>query len=269
MVFDPISARIAEDLGFELALVTNPGIAASVLGAPERVADVVLTSSEMAQQVRRICRASSISLMVSTHQGYGNSLQVMRAVEELENGGVSGLSIDDTVQPLGFGSAEGQRSLISLEEAVGKLKAALAARQDPSLVIQGATRALETAGIAEAIRRIIAYEKVGVDAIHLSGGETEEGIAAVHAETKLPLLVHSRRGVGDERFLAANGVRVVAPPTGNLALFASVKAVYDTLKALRDGKSPDDLRPTLAPPELLARVTRQSQYNEWINSFQT
>jgi carboxyvinyl-carboxyphosphonate phosphorylmutase len=205
---------------------------------------------------------------VSTHQGYGNALNVMRAVEELENAGVSGLSIDDTVRPV-RGSTKGPKLLISLEEAVGKLKAALAARQDPSLVILGATRALDSGGIPEAIRRVKAYENAGVDAIHLGQGETQESITAIHAETKLPLFIHSRRGLGDQQFLTANGVRIVATPTGNLPLFASMKAQYDILKALRDGKSPAELTSMQASPELRDQVLRKAQYNEWIKKFLT
>lgn len=267
LVYDPISARIAEDLGFQVAVATNPGIALTVLGSPELTADVVLTPSEMGQQLRRICRACSLSLMVSLHQGFGNALIVMRTVEELESAGISGLSINDTVLPLGFRSAQEPGPLISLEEAVGKLKAAIAARQDPSLVILASTRALTAGGIPEAIRRVRAYEKAGVDGIHLAPSETPAEIAAVHAETKLPLLVHTAGGLGSERSLAAIGVRVAVPPSGNLALMASVKAVYETLKAQREGKTPAELRPTLASPELLAQVTRQSQYSEWIRDF--
>ena len=276
MVFDPISARIAEDLGFELGMIIPFGSSATVLGAhdPE-----LLTLSEVAQQIRRICRASSISLMVSAHEGHGNALNVMRTVEELENAGVSGLSIMDTA-PIGFGgtkerqvrpgvAAPGEapvQPVISLEEAVGKMKAALAARQDPSLVILGGTRSSVFGGIPEVIRRVKAYEKVGVDGIHLAQVTSREGVEAVHAETQLPLLMGHTGGKHlDNAFLAANGVRVASQ--GNLALLASVKAVYDTLRTLRDGKSPAELRSTLASPELLTQVTRQSEYQEWIKSF--
>jgi len=275
-VFDPISARFAEDLGFELGFLPGRAAAATVLGAPDLV---LLTLTEFAQQVRRICRASNISLMVDADHGYGNALNVMRTVEELENAGVSALSIEDTALPIGFGSARSEEprhshdQLVPLEEGVGKMKAALAARQDRSLVIVGRTSALGFKGIPEAIRRVKAYEKAGVDAIFLAGARTGKEIEAVHAETKLPLLVvqvpmalaTSESDMADQRFLAANGVRIASP--GHFAFLASVKAVYDTLKALRDGKSLVDLRPTLASSELLDQVTQQSQYNEWIKNF--
>jgi len=262
-VFDPISARIAEDLGFEVGMLAGSIASMTVLGAPDLV---VLTLTEFAEQIHRICRASTISLMVDADHGYGNALNVMRTVEELESAGVSALTIEDTALPVGFGSSKGEEPLISLEEGVGKMQAALAARQDPSLVVMGRTSALRIGGVDEAIRRVKAYEKVGVDAIFLAGARTRQDVEAIHAETKLPLLLGGTPPeLSDRRFLAANGVRIALQ--GHLSFQAQVKAVYDTLKALRDGKSAADLRPSLAPPELLAQATRQSQYNEWIEEF--
>src|SRR5215468_1911613 len=163
-VFDPISARIAEDLGFEVAFMAGSIASATVLGAPDLV---VLTLTEFAEQIRRICRAANISLVVDADHGYGNALNVMRTVEELETAGVAALTIEDTVLPASFGGqAEG---LVSLEEMVGKLKSAVAARQDPSLVLIGRTTALRAGGVAETEKRARAYQETGVDAIFLVG----------------------------------------------------------------------------------------------------
>ena len=135
-VFDPISARIAEDLGFEVGMLAGSIASGTVLGAPDLV---VLTLSEFAQQIHRICRAGNISLMVDADHGYGNAMNVKRTVEELETAGVSALTIEDTLLPQSFG---GGNSLISVEEGVGKMKAALAGRQDSNLVVAGRTSAL-------------------------------------------------------------------------------------------------------------------------------
>ena len=160
-VFDPISARIAEDLGFEVGMLAGSIASGTVLGAPDLV---VLTLTEFAQQIQRICRAGDLSLMVDADHGYGNALNVMRTVEELETAGVSAMTIEDTVLPRSFGSA-GREQMIPLEEGVGKMKAALAARQAPSMVIAGRTGALRSAGLAEAVRRVKAYQNAGVDAL--------------------------------------------------------------------------------------------------------
>jgi carboxyvinyl-carboxyphosphonate phosphorylmutase len=263
VLFDPMSARIAEDLGFELGMVPGSVTSAIVLGAPDLS---LLSLSEFALQVRRVCCAANLSVMVDGDHGYGNALNVMRTVEELESAGVSALNIEDTALPIGFGLARKKSQLISLEEGIGKMRAALAARRDPSLVIVARTRALAAGGIPEAIRRIKAYEKAGVDAIFLAWARSIEEVAEVHAETKLPLLVGHHIGeLGDMQSLSAAGVRISS--AGHLSFQASVKALYDTLKALKDGKSPAELRPTLASRELLAQVTRQSRYNQWVEEF--
>ncbi len=261
-VFDPISARIAEDLGFEVGMLAGSIASGTVLGAPDLV---VLTLSEFAQQIQRICRAGDLSLMVDADHGYGNALSVMRTVEELETAGVAALTIEDTVLPIGFGGDSGE-PLISLEEGVGKMKAALAARQDPNLVVAGRTGALRSAGIEETIKRVRAYQEAGVDAIFLAGARTREEIQAVHAAISLPLLLGGAGGeLADRAFLAANGVRIALQ--GHLSFQASVKAVYETLKALREGVAPVDLGPNLASAELIAQVTRRADYDRWTQEF--
>src|SRR4030095_6836399 len=105
-------------------------------------------------------RAVNISLVVDADHGYGNALNVKRTVEELETAGLAGLTIEDTVLPQRFGTAKGEE-LISLEEGVGKMKAALAGRQDPSLVIIARTGALRTEGVVGAARRVRAYAEAG------------------------------------------------------------------------------------------------------------
>ena len=204
-VFDPISARIAEDLGFEVGMLAGSIASGTVLGAPDLI---VLTLTEFAQQIHRICRAGDLSLMVDADHGYGNALNVMRTVEELETAGVAALTIEDTALPRSFGTG-GEEQLISLEEGVAKMKAALAARQDPELVIVGRTSALRTSGIPDAITIAKAYQQAGVDAIFLVGARTREEIEAVHAEVQAPLLLGGAGGeLTDRQFLAANGVRV-------------------------------------------------------------
>jgi len=260
-VFDPISARIAEDLGFEVGMLAGSIASFTVLGAPDII---VLTLTEFAQQIHRICRASNLSLMVDADHGYGNALNVKRTVEELESAGVSALTIEDTVLPRRFGTEETE--LISLEEGVGKMKAALSGRQDPSLVVAGRSSALSVTGVEDAIRRTKAYEAAGVDAMFLSGATTKAEVEAVRAEVKIPLMLGGAGGeLSDRAFLSANGVRIALQ--GHLSFSASVKAIYDTLKALRDGVAPGDLTPTLATADLMGQVTRRADYNTWTQEF--
>ena len=260
-VFDPISARIAEDLGFEVGMFAGSIASFTVLGAPDIV---VLTLTEFAQQIHRICRAGDLSLMVDADHGYGNALNVMRTVEELETAGVSALTIEDTVLPRSFGG--GGTQLLSVEEGVGKMKAALAGRTDPALTIAGRTSAIQVTGLEDAIRRARAYEKAGVDAIFMAGASTRDEVVAVASELSVPLLLGGATGeLQDKEWLGANGVRVALQ--GHLAFSAAVKAVYDTLKALRDGVPPADLRPNLATDEQMAEFTRRATYQQWTADF--
>ena len=261
-VFDPISARIAEDLGFEVGMFAGSIASGTVLGAPDLI---VLTLTEFAQQIHRICRAGDLSLLVDADHGYGNALNVRRTVEELETAGVSGLTIEDTVLPLSFGSA-GEGNLISIEEGVGKMKAALSARQDPTLCIAGRSSALRFVGLEEAIKRTKAYEQAGVDAMFLAGAQTKDEVLAVRAETTIPLILGGAGGeLSDLDFLGNAGVKVALQ--GHLSFQASIKAVYDTMKSLRDGVSPGDLQDNLASSALMDQVTRRSDYSQWTNDF--
>ena len=258
-VFDPISARIAEDLGFEVGMFAGSIASGTVLGAPDYV---VLTLSEFAAQIYRICRAGQLSLMVDADHGYGNALNVRRTVEELEAAGVAALTIEDTTLPMVFGDDGG---FISLDEGVGKMKAALSGRTDPNLVVAGRTSSLRL-GLDECIRRVQAYEAAGVDAIFLAGAGTKDEVAAVNDALNIPLLLGGAGGeLNDKQWLGQHGVRVALQ--GHLPFQAAIKAVYDTLKALRDGVAPADLRDTLATPELIAQVTRKAEYDRQIAEY--
>ena len=122
-VFDAMSARIAEDLGFEVGMFAGSTASLTVLGAPDLI---VLTLSEFAAQAYRINRAGKLPLMVDADHGYGNALNVMRTVQELETAGVAGMMVEDTILPRTFG--EKKPGLIAIEEGIGKMRAALRAR---------------------------------------------------------------------------------------------------------------------------------------------
>jgi oxaloacetate decarboxylase len=260
-VYDAISARIAEDIGFEVGMFSGSVGSMAVLGAPDLV---VLTLSEFAAQAYRICRAGNLALLVDADHGYGNALNVRRTVEELETAGICAMSIEDTILPRPYGPS-GKPTLSSVEEGVGKMKAALSARQDKNLVIAGRTSALAITGVDDTIRRAKAYEAAGVDAIFLAGGVTVAGIDAVSSQIKIPLITGGGSGpLADLDWMAAHGVRVALQ--GHAPFSAAVQAVYDTLKALRDGVAPRDLR-NIAPSELMRRVTRADDYQQWTKDF--
>ena len=132
-IFDPISARIAEDLEFEVAMFAGSVASMTVTGFPDLMG---LTLTEFAQQIYRISRAADVSLLVDADDGYGNAINVMRTVEELESAGVSALTIEDTALPQPYG-LDGKPTMVSVDEGVGKMRAALEARCEPNLAIIG------------------------------------------------------------------------------------------------------------------------------------
>ena len=260
-VFDPISARIAEDLGFELGMFAGSVASMTVLGAPDLI---VLTLTEFAAQANRICRAGELPLLVDADHGYGNALNVQRTVEELEMAGVAGLSIEDTELPQPFG-AGGQTRLLSIEEGAGKMRAALIGRRDPDLVIAGRTSAVSLTGVEDAIARAGAYQAVGVDAIFLVGVKTRAQLEAISAAVGLPLILG---GAGPELmdldYLSAQGVRVCLQ--SHQPFLAAVQAVHDTMKALREGAAPKELT-GIASAETMKRLTRDADYRRWMGEF--
>ncbi len=260
-VHDAISVRIAADLGFELGMFAGSVASLTVLGAPDLI---VLTLTEFADQAYRISRGADLPVMVDADHGYGNALNVMRTVEELENAGVAGLSIEDTELPQPFGSG-GKPSLIPVEEGAGKVRAAVAARSDPGLVIAGRTSAASFAGIDEAIVRARAYEEAGADAIFLVGVKTPEDLEKAAGAIRLPLIIGGAGpGMGDRDWLAARNVRVCLQ--GHQPFAAAVQAIHATMKALRDGTPPKEL-PNLPSAELMANAQRKDDYESWIEAY--
>lgn len=256
-VFDPASARIAESIGFEAGMYAGSVSSLVVLGAPDII---LLTLSEFAAQARRICRASSISLICDADHGYGNALNVMRTVEELENAGVSGLTIEDTDLPRPFGQEKPR--LLPLKEGLGKMRSALAARQDPDLCIFARTSALGVTGQDDMLERLKAYQDTGMDGVFLVGAKKKSEIEAIAKIAKIPVLLGAiGPDIDDAAFLAAHGIRVAL--MGHQPFMSAVEAIRACMQAQRDG--------TTLPPqpdkELMKTVTRASDYDRWTQDF--
>ena len=259
-VFDATSIRIAEDLGFELGMFGGSVASLAVLGDPDIA---LITLTELAEQMRRMSRAADLPVLVDADHGYGNALNVRRTVQELEAAGAAGLTIEDTLLPQAFGQAKAQ--LISLDEGIGKMKAALDGRGDPSLVIIGRTGAVSISGLEDAIVRAKAYEATGVDALFFTGIKARAELEAISAATTLPIVLG---GAPEEMtapdYLAAQRVRIALQ--GHAPFAAATQAVYETLKALREGTSPKNLK-GLASSELAGRAMREVEVKARSNEF--
>jgi carboxyvinyl-carboxyphosphonate phosphorylmutase len=251
-VYDAISIRIAEDLGFEVGMFGGSVASLAVLGDPDIA---LITLTELAEQMRRMSRAAALPVLVDADHGYGNALNVRRTVQELEAAGAAGLTIEDTLLPPAFGEARTQ--LIPLEEGVGKMKAALDGRSDPSLVVMGRTGAASITSLDDAIARARAYEAAGVDALFFTGIKSRAELAAIAAVTRLPIVLGgATQELSALDHLAGQRVRIALQ--GHAPIAAATQAVYDTLKALRDGTAPKDLK-GLASPALTTRVMREAE----------
>ena len=263
-VYDPVSARIAEDLGFELGMFGGSVASLAILGDPDIT---LITLTELAEQMRRMSRASSLPVLVDADHGYGNALNVRRTVQELEAAGAAGLTIEDTLLPQAFGVAEPQ--LISLEEGVGKMKAALDGRIDPALVVMGRTGTRgggpSASSFEDCLARARAYDATGVDALFFTGLTTRQELVAIAAVTTRPIVLGNTQGeLDDAAFLASQRVRIALQ--GHAPFAAATQAVYETLKALREGTRPKDLK-GLAPAELTNRLMRDAEVKKRLTEF--
>jgi oxaloacetate decarboxylase len=251
-VYDAISIRIATDLGFEVGMFGGSVASLAILGDPDIA---LITLTELAEQVRRMSRAAPLPVLVDADHGYGNALNVRRTVEELEAAGAAGLTIEDTLLPQAFGQSGTQ--LISLEEGVGKMRAALDARNDPSLVVIGRTGAASITSLEDAIARAKAYEETGVDALFFTGLKRPAELEAIAKSTRLPIVLGGAPDeMSDLRYLAGQRVRLALQ--GHAPFAAATRAIYDTLKALREEQPPKALT-GLASAELTARLTRETE----------
>ncbi len=261
-VFDAVSGRIADILGFEVGMLPGSVASAATLAAPDLT---LITLTELAERARQITRASNLSLLVDADHGYGNALNVARTVEELEEAGVSALTIEDTLLPISFSPSHSSK-IIPVQEMEGKLRAALTARSDPSLVVIGRTGSLQHESLEMAVTRVRAYTEAGVDAIFLTGVKSREQLEAVHAATPLPLLLSSSPpSVDDFSVLASLGVRIALK--GHIVFHMAVQAIYDALKHQKEGKSLESLRDRAASPALMQQLLNHDKYTRRQKQF--
>lgn len=255
-VMDPLSARLAADLDFQAMMLAGSVASLAVLGVPDLI---LLTLSEFAGLARRICRAADLPLLCDADHGYGNALNVMRTVEELENAGVAALTIEDTMLPRPFG---GDTALLDPAEGLGKVRAAVAARSDPALCVIARTGALSVTGLHDAVARLRAYQDAGVDGMFLTGATKRSEIAAIAKVARVPVLLG---GAGpdleDDSFLAAHGVRIAL--MGHQPVMAALAAYRATLEAQRAGTT----LPEILSAEAMKRLTRDSDYRKWMDAY--
>ena len=260
-VFDPVSSRIAYALGFEVGMLGGSIASAVILGAPDLA---VMTLTELAGQVRRITRASDISQIVDADHGYGNALNAMRTVRELEDAGASGLTVEDTALPSRYGSG-GEEELIPIGEMTDKLRAAVEARQDPATALFGRTHALQATNLDDATARAAAYAETGVDAIFLMGVKEEAHLHAVRAVTSLPLMLGSTPETLGDDLLARYGVKFVLRGHGTYT--QTIRAIYESLEHQARGGAASELAGREPDSAMTSAALGAASYNAWRDAF--
>lgn len=256
-VFDPMSARIAADLGFEVGILGGSVASLQVLAAPDIA---LITLSEFTEQATRIGRVARLPVIADADHGYGNALNAMRTVIELERAGVAALTLEDTLLPAQFGRKSYE--LISVEEGVGKLRAAQEVRDDKALALIARTHA-GVQPLAEVIQRTQAYQAAGADAICLVGVQDCAHLEAIAEGLRVPLMLvtYGNPALRDDCRLAELGVRIAVD--GHGAYFAAIKATYDSLREQRGIATGNGL----SASELVTRYTHPDDYIAWAREY--
>ncbi len=216
IAYDPLTARIAERVGFRCL-----DLGGYALGASSCISEPLLSLEEVLMATRRITAAVSIPLMVDGGAGYGDPVHVIRTVRELERAGAAAVHIEDQVFPKRALYHRGVEHLISADEMCQKIRTAIRARQDPEFVIAARTDAMRTDGFFEGVRRANLYVEAGADMVMIFPNTPEEARKAP-GEIRAPLI-----------FVNSEGNRLGRPifPAGELQTMG-YKMVNDAISAI-------------------------------------
>lgn len=242
--YDALSAMLIEDAGFDAVQASGFGLAASHLGLPDIG---ILGFREMLDRTRIIAGVVEIPVMADGDTGFGDAATTWHVVREFEAAGCAGINLEDQVMPKRCGHFTG-KSVIAMEEMVGKIRAAADARRDADFVINARTDALQTHGVDEAIKRGNAYAQAGATLIFVDGIETGDEVKRVIAEIKAPVSINMLEGGRTPMFTFAEleqlgAARVSCPIT---TILAAMKGVQQALASLKETGAPG------SDPNLLA-----------------
>ena len=231
-VYDALTARIAARVGFDVVFISGYSVSATRLGEPDFG---FLTQTEMVEAARAVCRVSDAPVIVDADTGYGNAVNVLRAVRDLQDAGAAGVFLEDQVWPKKCGHMAGKRVVDTAEHAA-KIRAAVDARGDRDLFVVARTDARQPLGVEEAIERCLAYKEAGADALFVEAPQSVDELARVAEALPAPLVANMvERGVTphlSRSELRELGFALIVCPLA--ALYAATRAVTDVLTELRD-----------------------------------
>jgi 2-methylisocitrate lyase-like PEP mutase family enzyme len=231
-VYDALTARIAARVGFDVIFISGYSVSAARLGEPDFG---FLTQTEMADAARSVCRVSEAPVIVDADTGYGNAVNVLRTVRELQDAGAAGVFLEDQVWPKKCGHMAG-KLVIETEEHAAKIRAAVDARGERDLFVVARTDARQPLGLEAAIDRCLAYKEAGADALFVEAPQSVEELERIAEALPGPLVANMiERGMTPHLTrsqLRDLGYALIVCPLA--ALFAAANAVTDVLTELRD-----------------------------------
>jgi len=230
-VYDALTARIAARVGFDVVFISGYSVSASRLGEPDFG---FLTQSEMADTARSVCKVSESPVIVDADTGYGNPLNVIRTVSDLQDAGAAGIFLEDQVWPKKCGHMAG-KEVVPTEDHAAKLRAAADSRGDRDLFIVARTDARQPLGLEAAIERCLAYKEAGADALFVEAPLSVEELEQIASELPGPLVANMiERGVTPQLTrteLEQLGFNLIVCPLAGL--FAAAKAAREVLTELK------------------------------------
>ena len=230
-VYDALTARIAARVGFEIVFISGYSVSAARLGEPDFG---FLTQTEMADAARSVCKVSEAPVIVDADTGYGNPLNVIRTVHDLQDAGAAGVFLEDQVWPKKCGHMAGKQ-VVPTEDHAAKLRAAADARGERDLFIVARTDARQPLGLEAAIERCLAYREAGADALFVEAPLSVEELEQIAAALPGPLVANMiERGVTPHLTraeLEELGFNLIVCPLA--ALFAAARAAREILQELK------------------------------------
>lgn len=228
---DALTAKIVGKVGFDAVYMTGYGQSASHLGEPDAG---LMTMSEMVMRANTFVEAAGVPVIADADTGFGNAINVIRTIREYEKAGVAVIQLEDQVMPKKCGHMTG-RQVISKDEMVGKIKAAVDARVDPDFMIMARTDARTVHGIEEALERGVAYQEAGADIIFIESPESEEEMKKINEAISVYTLANMVEGgrtplVPNDK-LEAMGYNLVIYPTAST--YITTKAMLDLMEGLK------------------------------------
>jgi 2,3-dimethylmalate lyase len=232
-VYDALTAKIAEHVGFEAIFQTGYGTSASLLALPDFG---FLSITETVENARRITRAVDIPLIVDVDTGYGNPLTVSKLVNDLQRIGASGIFLEDQVWPKRCGHMMG-KEVINSQEYIQKLRSAIdAKKKDSDFVIVARTDAMAPLGIEEAIKRGKLYNEMGADIVFVEAPRSVEDMKKIADQIDAPLVANMiEEGITPNLTsseLLEMGYKIALFPLSGL--YSSAFAIFETFKTLKE-----------------------------------